>query len=545
MRFYRFIFLSVVLLQAFRAFPQLSDVKIIIPKDVGYAYGDFVTFFPDEKHFAVCAGALSVHNTETSEVLDEVELPFGAKNLCVSNDGQYILLSAGNELFIFTFKDQKLSPFFKTSSSELIKGLPNAQYYGALPIAGCFFTAKPNEIYVSIGSFTLIYDLAKKAAVASHAFPAADFILHTVYYPKRNEALLAKMTGTVTTIVKQSLDDLNKTSDFLTDPGSFVKIRVRDSLMFNSTSNKFYILNLETGTVLHEVRMARYESYGLTDKATQKMINQRPALSIPDTVNFAADEYIYDLDYFPGTTLAAYSTSKGFKVVDMKTRKLVKNYKSIAYTFKFSASGKRMVSNSYTPYKALRVFDPADLRMISERPVMGNIITSAQISPNKRWLYTNSGTSGFLWDLSNFSKYVELKDPSGNDTSYIYNVFFLNDSEIVVNSGKSFKQLNLNIYNFNRKKYVRTLKKNVFSFTAGFLNGEFYYADYTSLHIINLKTMTEETYEGLFSMAASDMYQVINYTKDLIFIPEAGKFKIVNRHSKKVEYESGTWAMNT
>lgn len=536
-----FIFLSIVL----RFSAQLSDIKIIIPKDPGYAYGDFVTFFPDEKHFVTCAGSLCIYNTETAEALDEAELPFAAKNLSVSNDGRYILLSAGSEMMVYTFDDQQLRLSFKTTTAELIKNVPNAQYYGALPIAGCFFTKKPGEIYVSIGSFTLLYDMNKKATISSHAFPVTDFILHSVYYPKQNEALLAKMNGTVTTLVKQSLDKLDQISDFMTDKGSYTKIRVHDSLLFCYTSNKFHITDLTNGKVLYEVRMAKYESYGLTDKATQAMINERPALSVPDTINFKKDEYVYDMDYFPGTPQAAFSTSKGFKVIDMRTRKVVRSSPNIVYSFRFSNTAKRMVSNSYTPYRALRVFEPGTLKLIAERPVMGTIISSAEISPNKRWLYTNGGTSGFLWDLSNFSKYVEIKDPSGSDTAYIYHVFFLNDSELVVNSGKSFGQLNLSIYNFHKKRYMRTLKKNVFAASAGFLNGEFYYADYTSLHIINLKTLAEERYEGLFSLAASDLFQVINFTKQHVFIPESGKFKIVNRLSKKVEYESGTWSMNT
>ncbi|MGZ4090729.1 MAG: caspase family protein, partial [Bacteroidia bacterium] len=160
-----------------------------------------------------------------------------------------------------------------------------------------------------------------------------------------------------------------------------------------------------------------------------------------------------------------------------------------------------------------------------------------------RWLYTNSGTSGFFWDLRNFTKYAELKDISGSDSSYIQSVFFLNDSEVVVNSGKS-RNLNLSIYNINKKKYRKTIKKGVFSVASGFMNGEFYYCDYTSLHIINLKTMAEEKYTGLYSMAASPIYQVINFTKNLVFVPEASKYKVVNRKTKQVEYESSSWSVN-
>lgn len=152
-------------------------------------------------------------------------------------------------------------------------------------------------------------------------------------------------------------------------------------------------------------------------------------------------------------------------------------------------------------------------------------------------------SSGFFWDLTNFTKHAELKDISGSDSAYISNVFFLNDSEVVVNSGKSFQNLNLTIYNINKKKYGRTIKKNVYAIASGFLNGEFYFVDYTSLHILNLKTLQEEKYEGMFSLAASPIYKIVNFTKNLVFIPESGKYKIVNRKTKKTEYESTTWSM--
>ncbi len=540
----RLLLLLFVIILHCKNLAQLKDIKIIIPKEVGYSYSDFVQFFPDEKYFVVCANGLSVHNTETAEVIDEVDLPFGAKNLSISPDGNYILVSASNELLVFTFKNQKLEPFFKINTADLIKGQPKSEYYGSLPIAGAFFTNRANEIYVSVGSFTLIYDLQKKAAISSFAFDISDYVIHSSYYAKKNEAILTKMTGTISTITKQSLSDLSKNTEVITDKGTIYKIRVRDSLLFCFSSNKYFILNLENEKVSHEVRMAKYENNSLVDKKTTMEINKRPAISIPDTINFSSDEYIYDIDFLTGTSTVAYSTTKGMKFIDLKTKKLIRQYKGQFSTFRFSSAAKRMVCNGYTPYKALRVFDPYDMKMLAERPSLGNAITSADISPNKRWLFTNSGQSGFFWDLRNFSKYVELKDISGNDTSYIYSVFFLNDSEVVVNSGKSFQKLNLYVYNINKKKYTKTIKKNVYSFTAGFLNGEFYYADYTSLHILNLKTLAEEKYEGFYSMAASNQYGVINFTKDLVFIPEAGKFKIMNRKTKKIEYESATWAPN-
>ena len=135
--------------------------------------------------------------------------------------------------------------------------------------------------------------------------------------------------------------------------------------------------------------------------------------------------------------------------------------------------------------------------------------------------------------MNNFSKYAELKDISKSDTSFIYGVNFLNDSEVVVNSGKSFNNLNLSVYNINKKKYTKFLKKNVYAFMSGFLNGEFYYSDYKTLHIFNLKTFTEEKYEGMFSLAAGSPEKGINFTKDLVFIPDASKYKILNRKTKK------------
>lgn len=524
-------------------FSQLKDVKIIIPKEIGFSYYDFVQFFPNEKYFAVCGNALSIINTETSEVIDEYDLTYGSKNISISPDGNSILLTVNSDLYVFSFINQKINLLSKINTAELIKGLPNSQYYSSLPIGGCFFTEKPNEIYASIGSFTLKYDLDKKTATSSHAFPMTDYIIHSSYYTKKNEVILAKTSGTISAIVKQSLDDLSKFTEIISDPATPTKVKVRDSLAFCFTANKYFILNLETEKIVHEVRMPKYDSYGLYDKALLKDINKRPSITKPDTINFSKDEYVYDIDYLTKSGLAVYSTLKGIKFIDLKTKKLIKQSKGSAMSLKISPKGNRMISNSYAPYRALRVFDPSDMKLISERPSMGNSIYSAHISPNNRWLYTNGMSSGFFWDLTNFTKHVELKDISGSDSAYISNVFFLNDSEVVVNSGKSFQNLNLTIYNINKKKYGKTIKKNVYSIASGFLNGEFYYVDYTSLHILNLKTMQEEKYEGMFTLAASPLYKVVNFTKNLVFIPESGKYKIVNRKTKKTEYESTTWSM--
>lgn len=534
-----FLFLTTRILN----YGQLKDIKIIIPKETGFSYYDFVQFFPNEKYFAVCGNALSIINTETSEVIDEYDLGYGAKNLSISPDGNMITLSVNTDLMIFSFFDQKLKFLYKINTAELIKGLPNSEYYSSLPIGGSFFTGKSNEIYACIGSFTLKYDLEKKVAISSHAFPLTDYILHSAYYTKQHEVILAKSSGTISAIVKQSLDDLSKITELIVDPATPTKIKVRDSLAFCFTSNKYFILNLETEKIVHEVRMPKYDSYGMYDKALLKDINKRPSITKPDTINFSKDEYVYDIDYLSASGLAVYSTLKGIKFIDLKTKKLIRQNKGISMSIKLSQKGNRMISNSYSPYRALSVFDPTDMKLISERPSMGNSIYSAHISPNKRWLYTNGMSSGFFWDLTNFTKHAELKDISGSDSAYISNVFFLNDSEVVVNSGKNFQNLNLTIYNINKKKYGRTIKKNVYAIASGFINGEFYYVDYTSLHILNLKTLQEEKYEGIFSLAASPIYKIINFTKNLVFIPESGKYKIVNRKTKKTEYESTTWSM--
>ncbi len=534
---FQFIFISLL------SFGQLKDIKIIIPKETGFSYYDFVQFFPNEKFFAVCGNALSIINTETSEVIDEYDLSYGAKNLSISKDGTSIILTINSDLYVFSFISQKLNLLKKITTAELIKGLPNSEYYSSLPIGGCFFTGKQNEIYASIGSFTLKYDIEKKTAISSHAFPIAEYVIHSCLFSKKNEVLLAKTSGTVSALIKQSLDDLSKTSDVISDGSTFTKIKVRDSLAFCFTSNKYFILDLETEKIVHEVRMPKYDSYGLYDKKLLVDINKRPSITKPDTINFSKDEYVYDIDYLAKPGLAVYATLKGIKFIDLKTKKTIRQSKGIAFSIKLSPGANRMVANSYSPYRALRVYDPADLKLISERPSIGNSIYSAHISPNKRWLYTNGSSSGFFWDLTNFSKYAELKDISGSDSAYISNVFFLNDSEVVVNSGKSFDKLNLTIYNINKKKYGKTIKKNVYSTTSGFMNGEFYYADYTSLHILNLKTMQEEKYEGLYSLAASPIYKIINFTKNLVFVPESGKYKIINRKTKKVEYESANWSV--
>jgi len=529
-------------------FCQLKDIKILIPKEIPYSMNDFTRFLPDEKYFVVLGNSLSVFNTETSEIIDDYELNIGAKNLSVSRNGKYILATVNSELFIFSFTDQKLQLFAKITTADLIKSFPNSQYYSMLPINGCFFISKPDQIYVSIGSYTMIYDFQKKLIVSSHALPITDYIIHSVEYTKGGEIILAKVSGTVNTIVKQSLNDLSKFSIVTTNNTTSYKIKVRDSLLFCFNVDITYIMDLENSKVIHEVRTPKfdYSAYGYKyDEKYYKELNKRTAITKPDTINFASDENIYDIDFISKTGIAMFATSKGVKAFDLKTKKLISSDKGITLNIKLSNSGSRLICNGHNPYKALRVYDPNGMKLISERKAMGTAITNANISPGNKWLYTNSGVSGFIWNLANFTKYAEVKDISNSDSSFIYNAYFLNDSELIVNSGTSAKNTNLSIYDINRKKYKRTLKKGIYTLASGFLNKEFYYCDFQNLYIIDLKTMKEEKYEGMFSLAASSMYHIIEFTNELVFVPEAGKYKLINRKTKKAEYESEAWSVNS
>ena len=82
-------------------FSQLNDIKIITPKDFGFSYFDFAQFLPGDKHFAVCSNALSVFNTEASEVIDEVYLHYMAKNLSINPAGDLLMVCANNELLVY------------------------------------------------------------------------------------------------------------------------------------------------------------------------------------------------------------------------------------------------------------------------------------------------------------------------------------------------------------------------------------------------------------------------------------------------------------
>lgn len=536
--------ISIFLLLSLNSFPQLKDIKIIIPKDFGYSYFDFAQFLPGEKYFAVCSNALTVFNTETSEVIDEIDLPYLVKNLSINPDGNLLMVCANNELLIYSFKDQKLQLHFKTNTTELIKGLPNSQYYGSLQISGCFFTGKGNTVYVSIGAFSVVYDFETKTSLTSNAFPVTDYMYHAVPFVKTNEVILAKTSGTVTSLIKQSLSNLTQTTTIIEDIGTVSRIKLRDSLLFCSTSDNFFALNLITNKIVYEVMLPKNLTAYYNTTQQQYLRKPRALSANPDNKNFI-DEYIYDMDLWPRTNQIAFTTAKGIKFVDITKQQVLKKADGIFTNIKFSSEGKRLITNGYVSYKALRVYKPDNMQLISERPAMDNPIYFADVSPNKRWMYTKGLTSAYIWDLNNFTKYTEIKDQSNKDSASVYNLFFLSDSEVVVNSGKAYPNFDLSIYNLNKKQYTRTIKKNVTAAACGFMNGEFYYADYTSLHIINLKTLAEEKFDGLFSMAANNMYKIISFTKDLVFIPGGGNYKIVNRKTKKSEYESQTWSMTS
>ncbi len=545
-RFFKYFFLLCHFLNPNLYKAQLNNIKIILPKEIGFSYYDFVQFLPDEKHFVVCANSIAVYNTETSEVIDEVELGYGARNLSISEDGKYFTVSLNNELFIFSFINQKLELAFKTNTSELIKDIPNSVYYGSLPISGCFFTKKPNELFISIGAFTLLYNFQEKKPIAHHAFELSNYLIHSVPYKKENAAILAVASGTNSCLIKQNLSALTSTTQILMNMGNVTKLKIKDSLLFCFTADKYFIMNLTNGNIVHEVRVPKIKQ-STVFKYDQKFINElnkRPALSVPDTLNFGADDYVYDIDFLSNNGQAVYATTKGLKFIDLKTKKL-KNYASGFFmNLKVSQIGNRMICNSFSSVRSLRIYEPEKMKLIAEKSSMSNSIYSSNMSPNNRWLITYGGTSAYLWDLTNFSKYAEIKDVSGKDTSFVNGAFFLNDSNIVINSGTSIDKLNLAIYNIQKKKFTKILKKGVFAFTSGFLNNEFYYCDYTSIHIVNLKTLVEEKYEGTFSLAASNMYKVINFTDNLVFIPGSGKFKIQNRKTKQTVYETTSWSVN-
>jgi hypothetical protein len=543
----KYLFFLFTLIASFKLSSQLKDVKILTPRELGFFTGDYIQFMPDEKYFVVLANSLSIFNTETCEMVDEYELNFGLKTLSASKDGKYVMASVGNELLIFAFSDLKLQLLLKTTTAELLKEQPGALYYSSLPLSGAFFTSVPGQIYVSIGSFTMLYDFIGKKMLKSHAFPNSEYIHHSSEYSKKNEVILAKSSGTVYSIVKQSLDDLSKITELTENRSVSAKIKVRDSLLFCHNMDDYYIMNLENGQIVHEVKAPKYdESYSEgSQKDYMKELNRRIARKAFDTTNFATDEMVYASDLIPGKNALVFATSKGIKVIDAKTGKQIRSEGEIASCLRVSPSGNRMVCNAFGLHKALRVYDPDEMKIIAEKIAMGNVVYYTSISPGNKWLYTGCGTAGYIWDLFNFTKYAEIRDISNHDSSFVSNAFFLSDTELVINSGRDIKHINLSTYSIPAKRFRRVIKKGINAIASGFMNNEFYYCDYYSLHIIDLKTMQEETYKGMFSLAAAPQYHIINFTGELVFVPEAGKYKIINRKTKQAEYESESWSMNT
>src|SRR5690606_2183168 len=139
---------------------------------------------------------------------------------------------------------------------------------------------------------------------------------------------------------------------------------------------------------------------------------------------------------------------------------------------------------------------------------------------NNKWLYTNGANTGQIWNLSNFTKQAEIKDISDSDSSFIMNTAFLNDSVLIVNSGTSINKLNLFLYNFMTQEVIKVIKKDTWAAASGFMNNEFYYCDYSHLYIYNLKTGKEEVYEGTYSLASVAQYSIVNFTDELVFVPQ-------------------------
>lgn len=526
-------------------FAQLKDVKIMIPKENLYSMSDNTAFSPDGKYFFTLGNSLSVFNTETAEMVDEFELGLSAKCLQVSNDGELVMALVNTDLYVFTFKALQLKLLKKINTSTFIAGETNSQYYGMLPVNSAFFTAKKNVIYVCIGSYSLLYDLNSNTVLSRHTFPPTDYILHAQYNPLKEEAIIAKTSGTVNLICRQSLKDLSQITVFADQRNTAFRIKLKDSILFSFNTDAVFTYELMSGKVIHEISAPKHKYEKEDQNQWTNAMNKRKAITKFDTVNFSKDEFIYDISLLKGGSIAVFSTVKGLKFIDLKKRKLLKKVSQMAFNTCVSPSGDRMVTMGHAGFKGVRVYDPRDMKLISERKAMGNAFIYANVSPGNKWLYTGSGASGHIWDLSNYAKYCEIKDPSESDSSYVQNAFFLSDSEMVVNSGSASKSLNLSIYNIKRKKYSKILKKGIYAWASGFMNGEFYYSDLKALHILDLKTMKEEKYEGMYSLAASPLYHVIEFNSNQVFVPEAGKFKIVNRKSGKTDYESDTWMVSS
>ena len=527
------------------SFAQLKDIKILIPKENLFSMTDNTAFTPDSKYFFTLGNSLSVFNTETAEMVDEFELGMSAKCLQVSSNGTQVLALVNTDLYLFSFQSLQLKLISKINTTTFIAGETNSQYYGMLPVNAAFFTHDPSVIYVGIGSYTLLYDLKANKVVSRHTFPPTDYVLHAQYNSIRNEAILAKTSGTINTILRQSLNDLTKITVFTEQRNTSYRIKVKDSVLFSFNTDAVFSYDLITGKILHEVAAPKFKYEKSDQNQWTNALNKRVAVSKYDVINFEPDEFIYDISLLKGGRVAVFSTVKGLKFIDIRSGKLIRKMNLMALNTCVSNSGDRLVTMGHSNFKGVRVYEPNEMKLISERKAMGNAFTFVNISPENKWLYTGSGSSGHIWDLSNYSKYCEIKDPSESDSSYVQNAFFLSDSEIVVNSGHAARTVNLSLYNIKRKKYTAILKKGITAWSSGFMNGEFYYSDLKSLHIVDLKTMKEEKYDGMFSLAASQMYHVIDFNSEQVFIPDAGKFKIVNRKTGKTDYESETWMVSS
>lgn len=542
MRFIKEILYSLIFISCLKA--QLNDVKLILPKETGNSYYEFAKFFPDEKHFATCTNALTVYNTETAEVIDEVDLPFNSKSLTINTEGKLLAYCVNNTIEIYRFENQRLNFFKKINTASLLADLPNGPIYSSLPISNCFFTKEINLLYVCVGGYTLLLNINDEKVISSNVFPVTDYIMASAYSFKENVIYLAKSSGTVQSIFKQSINNLNDVKELISIPTNLAKMKLKDSILICFTSSSYFILNCKDNKVIHEVKIPTY-NYSFLDKETKALANKRPTMIKPDTINFKNNEFIFDIDFLTGTSYCLYSTTKGIKWIDLKTLKLFRTTANQGTGIVISPSGNRLITTVFYPYKALKVIEPKNnFKFIAEKPSLSSNITNAEISPGNKWLFLNSSNTGYLWDLTNYTKYALIKDPSGSDTSLIYNVKFLNDSELVVNSGRDFEHLNLTIYNILKKKYTKQLKKNVYAFFSGFLNNEFYYSDYNSLTIVNLNTGVSETYKGLYSLLASNPSQLVSYNNDLVFVPQQNGYSFVNRKTKSTIYESNAWATN-
>ena len=516
----------------------------MLPKEVGFTYYEFVQFLPDEKYFVVCANSLAVFNTETAEIIDEVDLISNARNLSVSKDGKYILFTINNELFIYSFIDQKLELISKITVAELLKGLPNGEFYSSMPFSSCFFTDEPGKIYACIGSFSLIYDQINKRVVSSHAFKLGDHVMHAAPWVGKNCVIMALISGTNSAIVKQSLSDLTSTTSIQTNITTPMKLRLHDSLMMCFTAKNYFVMNLDNGKIVHEIMVPKVKydpAWG--NKKLWDENNQRKALTVFDTINFAPNEHVSDIDFDPRNGTLIYTTGTELKVYDLKTKKAKRYKENYVYNIRTSKRGNRMIVNGFTSARSLRVMDPQKMKVISEKISQTTFIYNAKVSPNNRWMVMNGNKSATIWDMRNFTKYAELRDQSSKDSSFIYGFYFLNDSELVVSSGNNYKKLKLNIFNIHKRKFTKLIKETGFTIASGFMNNEFYYCDQSNLYIINLRTLAEEKYPGMFSLAGLSQYKMINFTDNLVFVPEAGKYKILNRKTKKVEYENVSWNM--